>query len=71
MLDLNKYNIKKIRYEKWGFSEDRFTKYNDKKKKELGINGMKLVKEKLLKNGYRLTDIRDEDGNDIIAVKIK
>jgi FkbM family methyltransferase len=69
MMDLNKYNIKNIRYEKWPFSEDKFTRYNDDKKKELGINGMRLVEEKLKKNGYTLKDIHDDDGFDIIATK--
>ena len=34
-----------------------------------GINGMKNVKNKLEKNGYILYDIKDNDGNDILAVK--
>jgi len=70
MLDLNKYNIKNIRYEKWTFPEDRFTKYHNEKKEQLGINGMKIVEEKLKKNGYTLRDIKDRSGNDIIAEKM-
>ena len=70
MLDLNKYNIKKIRYEKWGFPEDSFTKYHNENKDNLGINGMRIVEEKLKKNGYTLRDIRDRSGNDIIAEKM-
>jgi len=70
MLDLNKYNIRNIRYEKWGFSTDRFERYHSEKKEQLGINGMKIVEEKLKKNGYTLRDISDRDGNDIIAEKL-
>ena len=70
MLDLNKYNIKNIRYEKWNFPEDSFTKYHNENKDKLGINGMKFVEEKLKKNGYTLTDIHDRSGNDIIAQKM-
>ena len=69
MLDLNKYNIKYIRYEKWNFLEDRFTRYNENKEK-LGINGMRIVEEKLKKNGYTLKDISDCDGEDILAQKM-
>jgi FkbM family methyltransferase len=68
MINLNKYNIKKIRYEKWGFDKERFTKHNDNTKK-LGKEGMKMVEEKLLKHGYVLNSIHDRYGNDIIAIK--
>jgi len=70
MLDLNKYNIKQIRYEKWGFPVDRFTRYHNENKEKFGINGMKFVEEKFKKNGYTLRDINDMDGNDIIAQKM-
>lgn len=70
MLDLNKYNIKQIRYEKWSFSVDRFARYHNENKEKFGINGMKFVEEKLKNNGYTLRDINDMDGNDIIAQKM-
>jgi len=67
MIDLSKYIIKKIRFEKWGFSVDRFTRYNDELSDELGINGMNNSIDKLKQYNYTLTDINDQDGNDIIA----
>ncbi len=70
MLDLNKYNIKYIRYEKWAFPECKFEKYHNENKEKLGINGMRIVEEKLKKNGYKLKDIRDRAGDDILAQKM-
>jgi FkbM family methyltransferase len=71
MIDLDKYNIKNIRYEKWGFPIERFTKYNNNENiNEYGVEGMKLIEQKLLKYNYQLRDINDRDGNDIIATKI-
>ena len=71
MIDLDKYNIKNIRYEKWGFSTECFTKYNsDDNLNNYGIEGMKLVEQKLKKYNYKLCDINDRDGNDIIATKL-
>lgn len=72
MIDLNRYNIKRIRYEKWGFSTECFTKYhNDSDNlKYFGVEGMKLVEKKLHDNNYVLRDINDYDGNDIIATKL-
>lgn len=70
MIDLSKYDIKKIRYEKWGFSNDKFTRHNDSDKSiHLGLSGMIEVEEKLKSHGYNLTDINDNDGVDIIAIK--
>lgn len=73
MIDLDKYNIKTIRYEKWGFDRDCFTKHNDDDTNlnidNLGVNGMAQIKEKLERYGYTLRDIRDSDGSDIIASK--
>ena len=71
MIDLDKYNIKNIRYEKWGFSTECFTKYNsDDNLNNYGNEGMKLVEQKLKKYNYKLRDINDRDGNDIIATKL-
>ncbi len=67
MIDLTKYNIKKIRFEKWGFDTKCFTKYSEDLSYRLGINGMNNAKKKLISHGYKLTDISDIDGNDIIA----
>ena len=73
MIDLDKFNIKKIRYEKWNFDTKCFTKHNTNdtmlKIDNLGINGMNMVVDKLNKYNYILRDIHDSDGNDIIATK--
>lgn len=67
MIDLSKYTIKKIRFEKWNFKQECFTEYNSTHANELGMNGMNLAKEKLLSYNYSLSDISDKDGDDIIA----
>lgn len=67
MIDFNKIKIKQIRYEKWGFNSKEFTKFNPEKAETLGSSGMIRVKEKLEGLGYKLEDINDEDGNDILA----
>jgi FkbM family methyltransferase len=72
MINFDKYNIECIRYEKWGFDEECFTKHIDSNKsnpQELGKAGMEIVKQKLLKYNYTSRDIKDRDGNDIIATK--
>jgi FkbM family methyltransferase len=73
MIDMDRYNIRQIRYEKWGFKPEVFNEHNSEREhidtNKLGANGMQLVKEKLEKYGYTLRDINDRDGNDILAVK--
>jgi FkbM family methyltransferase len=72
MIDLNKYNIRNIRYEKWSFSTECFTKYHNDNNNlnNFGIQGMKFVEQKLVNNNYVLRDICDQDGDDIIATKL-
>lgn len=67
MIDLSKYKINKIRFEKWAIKTECFTDYHKEKAHELGINGLKNSIDKLVKNNYTLREIYDEDGNDIIA----
>jgi FkbM family methyltransferase len=67
MIDLSKYKINKIRFEKWGFETECFTNYNKEKSDELGINGLNTVISKLKEYNYTINDIIDNDGNDIIA----
>jgi hypothetical protein len=67
MINLSKYRIKNIRFEKWGFDIDCFTKYHTNNFNELGINGMNSAINKLLKHNYRIKEINDSDGNDIFA----
>ena len=69
MIDFDKINIKKLRYEKWGFDPSCFTRYHSDKYDQLGKNGLKFIEDKLIKYGYELNDICDEDGNDILAIK--
>ena len=75
MIDMEKINIKQIRYEKWNFASEVFNEHNGNNEhidpNKLGKNGMKLVKEKLEKYGYELKDIRDRYGDDILATKNK
>ena len=67
MIDLSKYKIHKIRFEKWGFNPDCFTDHNTERAKELGENGMQNAINKLIKYNYTLQEISDEDGDDILA----
>jgi FkbM family methyltransferase len=68
MIDLSKYKINKIRFEKWAFKPECFTDYNKDKANELGINGMNNAINKLKEHNYIINDILDKDGNDIIAI---
>ena len=67
MIDFNIYTIHQLRYENWGFNMEAFTKHNDDKAHILGKAGMERTANKLAAFGYTLNNIRDEDGNDIIA----
>ena len=67
MIDLSKYKIKQIRFEKWGFDTNCFTKYHNNLSNELGINGMNIAINKLKQHNYVLNEVSDQDGNDIIA----
>ena len=68
-IDLEKYHIRAIRYEKWNFDPECFTKYHSEHCHKYGKNGMKLVQDKLDSHHYKLIEISDQDGNDIIAIK--
>lgn len=70
MIDLSSYNIKNIRFEKWLFNPNVYTKNFNDKADNLGINGYNIVLDKLKLNGYLIKDIIDEDGNDSVAYKI-
>jgi FkbM family methyltransferase len=67
MIDLSKYKINRIRFEKWGFNTECFTDYNKDKADELGVNGMNNAVNKLKEYNYVINDIHDKDGSDIIA----
>jgi FkbM family methyltransferase len=71
MLDFSKYTIDYIRFEKWSFKTECFTNYNLEKAEQLGENGIKAATKKLLENNYKLMDISDADGNDILAIRNK
>jgi FkbM family methyltransferase len=63
MIDLSKYKIHNIKFEKWNFNTECFTKYNENNSTNLGINGMNLCFEKLKHHNYEIKD----DGHDYIA----
>jgi hypothetical protein len=67
MINLSKYKINKIRFEKWGVDSECFTNHHKQKSYELGINGMNYAINKLREHNYTINDIIDSDGNDIIA----
>lgn len=71
MIDFSKYKIKEIRFEKWLFDSDRFTKHNNDLSDRLGKNGIEKSISKLKKHGYIINDVSDKDGNDIIATLIE
>lgn len=66
-IDFNKHKIQVLRYEKCDFGTECFSKYHDNDKHKYGKNGMNAVKCEL--SNYTLTDIKDRDGNDILAVR--
>jgi FkbM family methyltransferase len=67
MIDLSKYTIKQLRFEKWGFNPENFTNYNSQIANEMGINGMNNSINKLKSHMYTISEVSDSDGNDIIA----
>jgi len=68
MIDLSKYRIRCIRFEKWTFTSDKFTRYHSDKANELGLNGLTVVVDKLKSHNYSMSEIADSDGHDILAV---
>jgi FkbM family methyltransferase len=71
MIDLSKYTIKNIRFEKWGFKPECFTEHNKDLSNDLGLNGMNNAINKLKNHKYIINEIRDNDGDDIIATLIQ
>jgi len=67
MIDLSKYKINQIRFEKWGFDIKCFTDYHNELANELGVNGLNIALDKLRNHNYIISEIRDEDGDDILA----
>ena len=67
MLDLSKYRINAIVFEKWNFKTECFTDYNNEKANELGINGMNNAMNKLKTHHYSINDFQLTNGADIIA----
>jgi FkbM family methyltransferase len=68
-IDFNSININMLRYEKWPFTQNAFTKYHGENSHLYGLNGMNDVAVLLQKNNYTLQNISDTDGEDIIAYK--
>jgi FkbM family methyltransferase len=71
MIDLSKYKIKTIRFEKWNFKTECFSVYHKEKSNKLGEAGMKLCIDKLKKNNYQIRNIQDQMGNDFLATLIE
>jgi len=67
MLDLSKYRINTIVFEKWNFKTECFTDYNKEKANELGLNGMNNAINKLKTHHYSINDFHLTNGADIIA----
>jgi len=67
MIDLSKYKINQIRFEKWGFDIKCFTDYHNELANELGVNGLNIALDKLRNHSYIISEISDEDGDDILA----
>jgi FkbM family methyltransferase len=67
MINLSKYKINKIRFEKWNFNPECFTNYYQEKSVDLGINGMNKCINKLKEHNYVINELIDNDGNDILA----
>jgi FkbM family methyltransferase len=71
MIDLTKYKIRTIRFEKWSFDPSKYTEHNKSKAGELGTASINAALQKLAENGYFVNDINDEDGNDFVATLVK
>jgi FkbM family methyltransferase len=67
MINLSKYKINQIRFEKWNFKPECFTNYHEEKSVQLGINGMNNCINKLKEHNYVINEIIDSDGVDILA----
>lgn len=70
MINLKEYNIKKIRFEKWFFESERYKNNFPDTMNKYGKNGYLEIEKKLKEHNYILQDIKDKDGNDIIATKV-
>ena len=68
-INMDDINIDILRYEKWNFGTECFTKYHPDNCDLYGINGMNAVKDKLLKYDYNISSIKDTSGDDYIAIK--
>jgi FkbM family methyltransferase len=67
MIDLSKYTIRQIRFEKWRFPADQFTDYHPELSQELGKNGLENSIHKLKQHRYTIVDVHDQDGDDLLA----
>lgn len=65
MIDFNKYKINKLRFEKWNFNNECFTKFHNENSNKYGMNN---AIDKLKSYNYKLENISHKDGNDIIAI---
>ncbi len=65
MIDLSKYKIKAIIFEKWAFQPECFTSHNKEIASNLGLNGLNTVLKKLKEHNYSISEINK--GSDFIA----
>jgi FkbM family methyltransferase len=68
LIDFTKYKINKIRFEKWTFSKDCYTKHCNEQANILGKNGMNNALEKLKNNNYKIYSVKDDDGDDYVGI---
>ncbi len=68
-IDFDSINIDFIRYEWWGFTEDMFSRHDDRT--NCGINGMNSVKKHLTSLGYDVKSVRCPRTNEINMEAIK
>lgn len=70
MINFSKYIIKQIKFEIFGFPVEKYSRYFNEKKGDLGINGLNYVISKLKDLGYNITDDPDRDAGNKLATLI-
>tara|TARA_B100000508_G_C11459564_1_gene278498 strand:- start:1611 stop:2285 length:675 start_codon:yes stop_codon:yes gene_type:complete len=69
MIDLNKYKINVVRYERWAFEPTCYTKHHNDIIDNVGKNGMKNSMDKFIKHNYTMSI--SEDKRDHVATLIE
>lgn len=63
-INFDKCHISILRFERWNFGEECFSRYHNENKHRYGINGMKYIEDKL--KDYKLLDAKE--AKDMIAI---